>query len=143
MTPGQFPPRTIAPWTIALWTIALGQFSPRRIAPCTILPDNSHLGLLYCPLIIIPGKLLPRAMAISYYNFSCLFSVSFSWPNYISSVFDYDNKQNGHNFAKQNNFLKRFSNIKITGNIKIKLTSSFPASNYLFKVNNRNTRTIW
>ena len=31
----------------------------------------------------------------------------------------------GHNFAKQNSFLKD-SVTKITGNIKIKLTSSFP-----------------
>ena len=46
-----------------------------------------------------------------------------------------------HNFPKQNNFLKRFGNIKKTGNIKIKLTSSFPACNYMFKDNNRNTRT--
>ena len=41
--------------------------------------------------------------------------------------------------AKQ--FLKRLSNITVTGNIKIKLTSSFPVANYMFKVNNRNTRT--
>ena len=48
--------------------------------------------------------------------------------------------KNSHNFAKQNNFLKRFGDIKITGNIKIKLTSSFPAANYMFTVNNGNTR---
>ena len=41
--------------------------------------------------------------------------------------------------CKANNFLKRFGNIKITGNIKRKLTSSFPTGNYMFKVNNRNT----
>ena len=29
----------------------------------------------------------------------------------------------------------------MTGNVKIKLTSSFPTVNYMFKVNNRNTRT--
>ena len=29
----------------------------------------------------------------------------------------------------------------MTGNTKIKLTSYFPAVNYMFKVNNRNTRT--
>ena len=50
-------------------------------------------------------------------------------------------KKNGHNFTKQNNFLKRLDNIKITDNTKRKLTSSFPAGNYIFKVNNRNTRT--
>ena len=43
--------------------------------------------------------------------------------------------------SKDKQFLKRFSNIKITGKIKIKLTNSFPAGNYIFKVNNRNTRT--
>ena len=43
--------------------------------------------------------------------------------------------------CKAKQFLKRFGNIKITGNIKIKLTSSFPVANYMFKVNNRNTRT--
>ena len=43
--------------------------------------------------------------------------------------------------CKAKQFLKRFGNIKITGNIKIKLTSSFRAANYMFKVNNRNTRT--
>ena len=43
--------------------------------------------------------------------------------------------------SKAKQFLKRFGNIKITGNIKVKLTSSFPAANYMFKVNNRNTRT--
>ena len=41
-------------------------------------------------------------------------------------------------FCKQNNFLERFSNITITSKIKIK--SSFPAANYMFKVTNRNTR---
>ena len=45
-------------------------------------------------------------------------------------------------FCKAKQFFnKKFGNIKITGNIKIKLTSSFPAANYMFKVNNRNTRT--
>ena len=43
--------------------------------------------------------------------------------------------------CKTKQFLKRFGNIKITGNIKIKLASSFRAANYMFKVNNRNTRT--
>ena len=43
--------------------------------------------------------------------------------------------------CKVKQFLKRFGNTKITGNIKIKLTSFFPAANYMFKVNNRNTRT--
>ena len=42
--------------------------------------------------------------------------------------------------CKAKQFLKRFGNIKITGNIKIKFASSFPAANYMFKVNNRNTR---
>ena len=74
--------------------------------------------------MIIPGQLLPRAMAITNYNFFMAI-VSFPWPNYIISVFCYDNKNNndnsnktwslkllsviicntnGHNFAKQNNF---------------------------------------
>ena len=35
--------------------------------------------------------------------------------------------------CKAKQFLKRFGNMKITGNIKIKLTSSFPAANYMFK----------
>ena len=95
--------------------------------------------------------------------FSLLVSVSFPWTNYIISVLCYHNKnnndnsnktcslklltiiilqhwQNGHNFSKRNNFLKKFGNIRITGNIKRKLTSSFRDSNYMFKVNNRNTR---
>ena len=42
--------------------------------------------------------------------------------------------------CKAKQFFKRFGNIQITGNIKIKLTSSFPAANFMFKVNNRNTR---
>ena len=37
--------------------------------------------------------------------------------------------------CKATQFLKRFGNIKVTSNMKIKLTSSFPASNYN-KVNN-------
>ena len=47
----------------------------------------------------------------------------------------------GSQFCKAKQFLKRFGNIKTTGNIEIKLTSSFPTSNCNFKVNNRNTRT--
>ena len=47
----------------------------------------------------------------------------------------------GSQFCKAKQFLKTFGNIKTTGNIEIKLTSSFPTSNYNFKVNNRNTRT--
>ena len=47
----------------------------------------------------------------------------------------------GSQFCKAKQFLKIFGNIKTTGNIEIKLTSSFPTSNYNFKVNNRNTRT--
>ena len=47
----------------------------------------------------------------------------------------------GSQFCKAKQFLKRFGNIKTTGNTEIKLTSSFPAGNYNFKVNNRNTRT--
>ena len=43
--------------------------------------------------------------------------------------------------SKVDNLLRRFGNIKIAGNIKIELTSSFPASNDMFMVNNRNTRT--
>ena len=39
--------------------------------------------------------------------------------------------------AKQ---FKKNKLLKITGNIKIKLKISFPAVNYMFKVNNRNTR---
>ena len=47
----------------------------------------------------------------------------------------------GSQLCKAKQFLKRFGNIKITGNIKIKLASSFRAANYMSKVNNRNTRT--
>ena len=36
--------------------------------------------------------------------------------------------------CKAKHFLKRFGNIKITGNIEIKLTSSSPAGNYMFKI---------
>ena len=43
--------------------------------------------------------------------------------------------------CKAKQLLIRFGNIKITGNIKIELTSSFSAANYMLKVNNRNTRT--
>ena len=84
LLPGQLPPGTIAP----------GQFPHKAIAPWTIISDNSHLGLLQCPPISTSGQLLPRAMTITNYNFSWLFSVSFPWPNYIISVFCYDNKNN-------------------------------------------------
>ena len=47
----------------------------------------------------------------------------------------------GSQLCKENQFFRRFVKIKITGNIKRKQTSSFPAGNYMFKVNNGNTRT--
>ena len=43
--------------------------------------------------------------------------------------------------CKANTIFKKILKHKDTGNIKIKLTSSFPACNYIFKVNYRNTRT--
>ena len=101
LPPGQLLPRTIAPGTVALpRTIAAGQFPHRAIAPWTIIPDNSHLGLLHCPRISTSGQLLPRAITITNYNFSWLFSVSFTWPSYIISVVCYDNKNNNENTKK-------------------------------------------
>ena len=102
LPPGQLLPRTIAPGTVAPppRTIAAGQFPHRAIAPWTIIPDNSHLGLLHCPRISTSGQLLPRAITITNYNFSWLFSVSFTWPSYIISVVCYDNKNNNENTKK-------------------------------------------
>ena len=91
LLPGQLPPPR---------TIAAGQFPHRAIAPWTIIPDNSHLGLLHCPRISTSGQLLPRAITITNYNFSWLFSVSFTWPSYIISVVCYDNKNNNENTKK-------------------------------------------
>ena len=67
--PGQFPSRTIPPGQFPSRTITPGQFPPRTIAPWKILPDNSHLGVLYCTRIIKTRQLLPRAMTITSYNF--------------------------------------------------------------------------
>ena len=102
LPPGQLLPRTIAPGTVAPppRTIAAGQFPHRASAPWTIIPDNSHLGLLHCPRISTSGQLLPRAITITNYNFSWLFSVSFTWPSYIISVVCYDNKNNNENTKK-------------------------------------------
>ena len=102
LPPGQLLPRTIALGTVAPppRTIAAGQFPHRAIAPWTIIPDNSHLGLLHCPRISTSGQLLPRAITITNYNFSWLFSVSFTWPSYIISVVCYDNKNNNENTKK-------------------------------------------
>ena len=87
--------------TIPLWTIA-----PRTIPT----QENCHLGnspgqfarraIKLPPRIITPGQLLPRAMAITNYNFLWLFSVSFPWPNYIIFVFCCDNKNNDDNSNK-------------------------------------------
>ena len=64
--------------------MAPGQLPPRTIAPRTIPTwDN-------CPLGNSPGQL----------PFSWLFSVSFSWPNCIISVFCYDNKNDSDNSNK-------------------------------------------
>ena len=72
--------RTIVPWTIAPGQFPPGQLPPRIIAPWTIPPDNSHLGILYCPRIITLAQLLPRAMIITNYNFFmpifCFFSMA-------------------------------------------------------------------
>ena len=67
--PGQFSSRTITPGQFPSRTITPGQFPPRTIAPWKILPDNSHLGVLYCTRIIKTRQLLPRAMTITSYNF--------------------------------------------------------------------------
>ena len=67
--PGQFPSRTIPPGQFPSRTITPGQFPPRTIATWKILPDNSHLGVLYCTRIIKTRQLLPRAMTITSYNF--------------------------------------------------------------------------
>ena len=91
LPPGQCPLGQLSLTTIASRKIAppdnfhLGkllprQLSPREMAPWTNPPDNSHLGLFYCPRIITSGQLLPRAMAITNYNFFiaifCFFSMS-------------------------------------------------------------------
>ena len=53
----------------------LGHFPPGQLAP-----DNSQLGQLYCPRIVTPAQVLPRAMTITNYNFFmaifCFFSMS-------------------------------------------------------------------
>ena len=73
--PGQLPPRTIA----------LGQFPPRTITF----------------RIFTHGQLLPRAMTITNYNFfMAIFCFFFFLPNYIISVFCYDNKNNNDNSNK-------------------------------------------
>ena len=87
LPPGQLLPRTIAPGTVAP-------------PPGQLPPDNSHIGLLHCPRISTSGQLLPRAITITNYNFSWLFSVSFTWPSYIISVVCYDNKNNNENTKK-------------------------------------------
>ena len=46
----------------------------------------------------------------------------------------------GSQHCKTKQFFKKIRYIKITGNMKIKLASSFPAGNCNFKVKNRNTR---
>ena len=71
------------------------------ISPWTIPPDNFHLGLLYCPQIITPGKLLPREITITNYNFfMAIFCFCFFLPNYIISGYCYDNKNNNDNSNK-------------------------------------------
>ena len=93
---GQLPPGQLSPDNSHLGQLPPGQFPPRTISPCTIPPDISHLGLLYCPRIIIPGQLLPRAMAN--YNFFmsnfCFFSMAQLYN------FCYDNKNNNENSNK-------------------------------------------
>ena len=69
---GKLLPRQLPPRTIALWTVP---------------PDNSHLGLFYCPRIITSGQLLLEQQQLQITIFSQLFSVSFPCPNYIISVF--------------------------------------------------------
>ena len=115
--------------------LVLGQFPPRQ------LPTGS---LLYCPRIITPWQLLPREVTITKYNFFmdifCFFSMTQlynfyydtknnndssneTWSLKLLSLIKLQHSQNGSNFSKQNNFLNRFGNTKITGNILIKLTS--------------------
>ena len=72
-------------------------------SPWTISPDNSHLGLLYCPQIITPQQLLPRAMAITNYNFFMALFCYFCMAQLYS--FSYDNKNN--NDSSNNTYLKQ------------------------------------
>ena len=65
---------------------------------------------------------MPRAITITTYNFSMAVFSFFSMGQLYN--FCYGNKNNDDNFANQNNFLKRFGNIEINGNIRIRLVSS-------------------
>ena len=65
---------------------------------------------------------MPRAITMTTYNFSMAVFSFFSMGQLYN--FCYGNKNNNDNFANQNNFLKRFGNIEINGNIRIRLVSS-------------------
>ena len=78
---GQFPPGQLPPGQLAPGQLAPGQFPPRTFV---LPPDN------YC--------LEQSQLQIT--TFSWLFSVSFLWPNYIISVFCYDNKNRNDNSNK-------------------------------------------
>ena len=76
---GQVPQEQFPPRTITSWTINPQIFPTRAIAPGTVPLDSSYLGLLYCPWIITPQQLLPRATTITNYNIFmaifCFFSM--------------------------------------------------------------------
>ena len=107
-TPGQFPHRTITPRQFPPRAITPGQrfpgqfpsrtISPWEFAPWTFSPDSSYLGLLPCPRIITHRQLLPRAMAITSYNFCMAIFCFFSMVQLYN--FCYDNKNNNDNSNK-------------------------------------------
>ena len=91
----------------------LGQFPPGQLPPYSFSPDNCPLdncSMDNCPsgqltlglfpprnIVLPPGYSHPDNYCLQQWQlqitiFSWLFSVSFPWPNFIISVFCYDNK---------------------------------------------------
>ena len=66
----------------------LGQLLPGQFSPRQMPPDNSHLGLLYCARIIIPGQLSNDNYKLQF--FMAIFCF-FPWPNYIISMSAFTN----------------------------------------------------
>ena len=137
LLPGQLPPRQLPSRTFAPWAIPCRQFLPRIIKPQTIptwdncsqavalyavLPDNSYLGLLYCPWIITPRKLLLRSMTITNCNFFMAIFSFFSMAQLYN--FCHNSKSSDDNSNKTWS-LKFLSIIKLTGNTN-KMVTTLP-----------------